>query len=1118
MNLIRLPKKIRSLAICFAACSISLAQQPQKPGAANEYRLVNWNSDNGLIYGRVNCILKDKNGFLWIGTERALNRFDGSIFKNYLTVKSKNQKAAGNYINGLIEDSLHNIWVGTDKGLSRYDFKADTFRSFLPASVSASYGKFIIPFWATKNELLCIESDSLITAYNIHSLAKKTVVKLSHKLTNDRQASFSVFDAKANCIWMLPVDLEGGLVQVSLLTGNQVRYNWPYRKSAPHLSHLAEGICYDRKRNCIWINSEDGLIQFTLADWQFDRIDVPKDYFNRGAGIGIDTKSRVWVGTGDKGILIYDPDTREVNRPFAGDSVQQHQVNDMNYRIYCDRDGITWVGYWISSGKGISQLIPFSKTVYRYPSNTKNPNSFDSSFGSLLQQGSDGQIWVFTARDTYIFNPNTGLLVPWRTMTPPGIYNNKTGTFLCVSKTSKKAWLTIGYRSSNFFEVDLVSKKSRPMTVRDTADQPIAMGDFALSAHGNENEIIFAATSPQNKVGVFIINPDSTTIRRLVLPSGDIVGIASDGGGLLFLKRTGFLTNLTYELRGSRCVRIPTPMDTISWNNIVFNKADQTWWVGGLMQLIHYSKNFRLIHRYTPEDGLPMINVSGIRPDNNGNIWFNTERHISRLNPVTGEIMTLSENEGAQEQPYSEGPAVIDNVGDLYFLGTDGLDRVKPGNFSGRYPFSSIYLKSLQINEKVFSLMTGVNDLQALSLKHFQNKLTIETGIIDYYSKGTSHMRYKLEQEGKSEKWQYGPTNYTIRYEGLQPGKYLLRIQASNVALQFKGPEKTLAILINPPWWETWWAWLFYIIFFLAISVYINRLVRARIIEKEKAKTRERELAQAKEIEKAYHELKITQKQLIQSEKMASLGELTAGIAHEIQNPLNFINNFSEVSRELFEEMIVEIDKGDTEEVKTIATDIEQNLEKINHHGKRADAIVKGMLQHSRTSTGEPELTDINALADEYLRLSYHGLRAKDKSFNSEMVTNFDAKLPKIKVVQQDIGRVLLNLFNNAFYAVSEKAKTNGVDYKPIVEVVTALTPPSGGRGVVITVSDNGNGIPKNITDKIFQPFFTTKPTGQGTGLGLSISYDIIKAHGGEITVETREGEGTEFIISLPVS
>ena len=316
---------------------------------------------------------------------------------------------------------------------------------------------------------------------------------------------------------------------------------------------------------------------------------------------------------------------------------------------------------------------------------------------------------------------------------------------------------------------------------------------------------------------------------------------------------------------------------------------------------------------------------------------------------------------------------------------------------------------------------------------------------------------------------------------------------------------------------------------------------------------------QKEKIEETLSELKLTQSQLIHSEKMASLGALTAGIAHEIQNPLNFVNNFSEVSSELVDEMNKEIDSGEIEEVKIIAGNLKQNLEKIRHHGQRASSIVKGMLEHCRTSEVKKELTDINALCDEYLRLAYHGMRAKDKSFSATIETHFDPDLPKVKVIPHDIGRVILNLVNNAFQACMEKLSINLTDlaepgdatnlsdlnrYTPTVSISTKIFPLGDGgevsplrrqvaasqslkatdgvdssrsKFIQITISDNGSGIPENIRDKIFQPFFTTKPTGQGTGLGLSLSYDIVKAHGGEIKVEARQGEEATFIIQLVV-
>jgi two-component system, NtrC family, sensor kinase len=311
--------------------------------------------------------------------------------------------------------------------------------------------------------------------------------------------------------------------------------------------------------------------------------------------------------------------------------------------------------------------------------------------------------------------------------------------------------------------------------------------------------------------------------------------------------------------------------------------------------------------------------------------------------------------------------------------------------------------------------------------------------------------------------------------------------------LEFKNQVKVFALLAA-----------LVIFFLIAFFLWRNNLHKQKInvlLKQQKEK-----------VESTLQELKSTQAQLIQSEKMASLGELTAGIAHEIQNPLNFVNNFSEVNREMLVELNDEIEKGNYDDAKSIAKDVIANEEKINHHGKRADSIVKGMLEHSRTSTGIKQPTDINKLCDEYLRLSYHGLRAKEKSFNADFKTDFDETIDKINIVSQDIGRVLLNLYNNAFYATNEKKKTADENYNPLVSIQTKKI----NDKIEISVSDNGNGIPKNIIDKIFQPFFTTKPTGQGTGLGLSLSYDIItKEHNGTIKVNSKEGEGTEFIIQL---
>ena len=394
---------------------------------------------------------------------------------------------------------------------------------------------------------------------------------------------------------------------------------------------------------------------------------------------------------------------------------------------------------------------------------------------------------------------------------------------------------------------------------------------------------------------------------------------------------------------------------------------------------------------------------------------------------------------------------------------------------------------------------------QNLVLPYEHNQIAFEFAAIE--TGRPFLVKYQYMLEGYDKEWSPLTNKNNANFGNINEGTYTFKLKAQGANGVWSEPL-TYTFKVLPPWYRTWWAYLIYALVFLgALRIFSKWRERHLRAEKEKLE---------KTVEERTKALKSSQAQLIQSEKMASLGELTAGIAHEIQNPLNFVNNFSEVSNELIQEIKEEraknIENRDEELVDEILNDITQNLEKINHHGKRADAIVKGMLQHSRSSSATKEPADINKLADEYLRLAYHGLRAKDKSFNATVNTEFDETIGNVEVIPQDLGRVILNLITNAFYATNEKSHQNIEGYEPTVTVITKKVR----NTVEISVKDNGNGIPQKIVDKIFQPFFTTKPTGQGTGLGLSLSYDIVKAHGGELKVETKEGEGSEFSITLP--
>ena len=449
---------------------------------------------------------------------------------------------------------------------------------------------------------------------------------------------------------------------------------------------------------------------------------------------------------------------------------------------------------------------------------------------------------------------------------------------------------------------------------------------------------------------------------------------------------------------------------------------------------------------------------------------------------ITGNIFNKEENYDSAEYYYRQGIKVTERF-NAPFAGVLFYENL-----------ADILYKKKEIDSCIYYAQRSLTLCQKYKYKNFE--VSVSGFLAEVYDKTDVDSAYKYVKIMVAAKEEVNNANRGRQFQKVSSDAEKKEKELEDAKARFTNSLKLYGLIAL-------------LSFFVLIAIIFWRNNRQR----KKANTL---LAEEKEkLEHTLAELKSTQYQLIQSEKMASLGELTAGIAHEIQNPLNFVNNFSELNEELLRELNTEAEKGNLEDVKAIANNIALNSEKINRHGKRADSIVKGMLQHSRASSGQKEPTDINKLADEYLRLAYQGLRAKDKSFNANFKTELDDSIGKVNVVSQDIGRVILNLINNAFYAVNEKQKQNLNGYEPTVTITTAKR---NGK-VVIRVKDNGNGIPQKIVDKVFQPFFTTKPTAQGTGLGLSLAYDIItKGHGGELGVETKESEGSEFIIWLPLN
>ncbi len=509
-----------------------------------------------------------------------------------------------------------------------------------------------------------------------------------------------------------------------------------------------------------------------------------------------------------------------------------------------------------------------------------------------------------------------------------------------------------------------------------------------------------------------------------------------------------------------------------------------------------------------------IIGVFDIMEDNQGSLWISTIYAIVNINKQRDRVVKYGAGNGVHRNNFGWGDNYKSDKGQLFFGDEQGYYTFFPEDLNNEpkpiLNFTSLKLNGTEVEPANNGILKyAIWKTDEISLSYNQNIFSIEFKGINYQNPAAVKYQYFLKNYDQS--WHKQTVDNNAYYFNIPPGKYIFLVRSFNEAGGWS--EKSIAILISPPWWKTWWAYTIWGLSVIA-AIWGITAYRSRTLRRENRLLEDRVARRTTQLNKSLEDLKSTQSQLIQSEKMASLGELTAGIAHEIQNPLNFMNNFSDVNKELIDEMEQEMDNGNISDAKAIAKNIRENEEKINRHGKRADAIVKGMLQHSRSGTGIKEPTGINALADEYLRLSYQGLRAKDRSFNVMMKTDYDRSIGNIDIIPQDIGRVLLNLYNNAFYAVSEKKKLLSNGYEPTVNVSTKKI----NDKVEIRVKDNGNGITQKVKDKIFQPFFTTKPTGQGTGLGLSLSYDIIKAHGGEIKVETEEGVFTEFVIQIPVA
>ncbi|MDM9630944.1 two-component regulator propeller domain-containing protein [Robiginitalea aurantiaca] len=785
-----------------------------------------------------------------------------------------------------------------------------------------------------------------------------------------------------------------------------------------------------------------------------------------------DSRERLWVGT-QNGIAqkIGENTFRQY---FIGPGNEgKNSLGDIN-QIYEDSQGRIWV---CAIDKG---LLRFNEQTLSYES---IPFLEDKEVNVIrMAEDGNGNLWLSAIRKgVYILDPDTGMVI--KRFEPEGADTHllSSNVIVKIFKDSKnQIWLG-DPRDNDQALFKYVEEKEQFEHYRFDAQDTLTL---------SSNEILFMTEDDRGRMwvgtdgGLNLYERDNDIFHRnldlMSLPS--VPGFHQAGNGKMwFTAYSG--EGLALVGPGVNDVEVFGEDIGLLHNDVVTN-----WGEGKLLM------------------------------DDFGKLWLPTQRGLSVFDTTTKTYSSYFEADGYQQYTGVHS-SIKTKKGDIWIGGDQGLYHIIPEKLAAKdSTLPNVVITRIGIQDSVYNSADGVlfekavPYTQAVTLDHTQRDLSFEFVALHYLKPEDNLYSWKLENYDT--KWSEPSLDRRVSYKNLSPGTYLFRVRGSNADGVWNEEGASMAITIRPPWWQTGWAYFLYLLLVGFIGYRLHLFQKQRTIRKERERAREKELEQAKEIEKAYAELKATQSQLIQSEKMASLGELTAGIAHEIQNPLNFVNNFSELNMELLEELDEETGKGNLKEVQNLTKDIKENELKINHHGKRADSIVKGMLQHSRSSDGQKELTDINVLADEYVRLAYHGLRARDKSFNATFKTDLDSSIGKVNIVPQEIGRVVLNLLNNAFYAVNEKKQTTQKEYSPTVSLITKKTK----NGIEIQVSDNGKGMPEEVRNKVFQPFFTTKPTGQGTGLGLSLSYDIIKAHGGTLEVKSEEGKGTEFIIKLPVA
>ncbi len=1085
---------------------------------SQDLEIRNVHFERGRSLSMITDMDQDDFGYLWFSThENGLLRYDGKTLER---IPFENTQLGSMSMETILVDRAGLIWVGDfNKGLyninpitreqAEFSHSEEDQNSISDDGVRTIFEDSKGTFWVG-------------TAKGLDTLDRNTGKFYSVKNTKDSKIRLheeqirTIVEDKNGIIWVgcgsatdNPVQEGGlgGLYRIDKKSKEIIKYE-ASRDDPNALINPNVRAVFEDSRGVFWVGTAgDGLHTMDRSTGKFTRYLFdqknpsklsrpnydPEEIVDHITFINEDSQGFIWIGTLLGGLNRYDPRSEEVTYFGTEGTGDKKVIRNDHWACLKTEDGSLWISdAWVNEGTADQRLL-----VVNSESNNKSFYNSLESWVIGFAEDNEGTLWLGTSNGIFRRNVD-GTHTNFQIDNPESeqglntIYEIKDGQDELFCLSSAKKVYKFDKKSHQFEEIlsghdwydDLLLDDGGVLWITCSA---------GLLAYDTKNQKVLNVYNELNGLEI------SSFFTNKMIEDSEVIWIPCNKGILKFDKKTPhlelfdyfeFVTQIEFDASG-------VLYGSSAHSLFRFDTKD-----GSFVQM---KDSFHLIEREGYPNGPMTISE-------NGHVWLAKNNAIVKYDPQTGNAFLVGPSW------INEGYTLVDRMlyrtkDNMFLIGTNDGYYLMPGEWSTAEAIvPRPFLVNLRAGNRVISLISSTNEHvdKEINLKSDESNIEIEFGNIDLTSFDIEqNLVYKLDNY--NDDWMMARNVDEVNFSNLSPGNYTFRLKASDK--YGKMSEVSQSFTINAPWYKTLWAYTIFALCILVLIFAFDRFMRRKLILKERKRSLEKELFQAKEIKKAYTELKATQSQLIQSEKMASLGELTAGIAHEIQNPLNFVKNFSEVSTELIDEMIDDLKSGKQEAAAQLASEIKENQERINHHGKRAGSIVRGMLQHSRTSSGELVETDINILCDEYLRLSYHGLRAKDKSFNADLQTDLAKDLPRVKVVPQDLGRVLLNLINNAFYAVKEKSESGIDHFKPFVEVSTKLLK----NMVEIKVVDNGNGVPTEVKEKIFQPFFTTKPSGKGTGLGLSLSYDIVKAHGGALILETKEGKGSEFIIKLPV-